>query len=360
VVNGGHLRKTRDAQRGRREDGHVTDREQPERVHRPARGRVQPHESVVNTIHIGNPDLSEIAALPPPWPVTKGGFRFAPLGDDVMVDWKHTKSWDGNNGTMYADYRKFVVLAAPKYVQTKDVDCSDLSIILLIEFAAPRGLPVTFKDVDGWLYSSKAQSALGPKTSGYDGAGQGAAAQRYDESQLRWFTKDMFIAIVRQNMQTKSLYLHNMEANPSGPEAGDLMIRYRTKWFGLKVDAAETHTALVYSTYPPGVSHPYEKSVNVPNFPGRDQANNEVNQTAYFRGTVDEKTGVTRSRQPDHDPHFDYLNSPADRKRNAELIYFANVRQLRDEGFNFYKFGQNVVDNYPDWDGQASTFSHWR
>jgi hypothetical protein len=275
-----------------------------------------------------------------------------------MAAWSHSAKWDGNNQKWYAEYRKYVAQNAPARRSTKDLDCSDLSITLIIEFASKFGLPVTFKDAEGAIYSSKAKSALVPKTSGYDGTGAGAGAQRYDEAGPVWNSSEKFTAIVQEKMQTKSLYLYNMELNsPTGPEAGDLMIRYRTKWLGTKVDQKNTHTALVYLAYARGIPHPLENRKDVPSFPGRDQANNQPN-TEYFRGTVDE-SGATASRAADMDPHFDYLNSPADKKRIAELIYFAHTRQLRDEGFEFYRFGQGVVGNYAGWDGQADTFPYW-
>src|SRR5262245_55790839 len=173
---------------------------------------------------------------------------------DVMAAWTHFANWDGNNRKWYSAYRKYVAQNAPGRRSTKDLDCSDLSITLMIEFASRYGLPVTFKDAEGAIYSSKARSALEPKNSGYDGAGAGAGAARYDESPRVWDSGEKFIAIVREKMQTKSLYLYNMELNSSaGPESGDLMIRYRTKWLGTKVDQANTHTALVFQSYGPGV-----------------------------------------------------------------------------------------------------------
>jgi len=277
-----------------------------------------------------------------------------------MAAWTHYATWDGNNRKVYATYRKYVTQNAPGRRSTKDLDCSDLSITLIIEFAAKYGLPVTFKDAEGAFYSSKARSAIVPKTSGYDGAGAGAGAPRYDEDTRVWDNSEKFLAVVRDKLQTKSLYLYNMELNsPSGPDSGDLMIRYRTKWFGTKVDQKNTHTALVYQSYAPGAPHLLENRKDVPSFPGRDQANSQPN-TEYFRGTVDASTGVTTYRAPDMDTHFDFLNSPADRKRIAELIYFANARQLRDEGFEFYRFKEGVVDNFADWNGEANTFPYWR
>src|SRR5215469_13217943 len=135
-----------------------------------------------------------------------------------MAAWTHYATWDGNNRKVYATYRKYVAQNAPGRRSTKDLDCSDLSITLIIEFASKFGLPVTFKDAEGAIYSSKASRALVPKTSGYDGAGAGAGAQRYDEAGPAWNSSEKFTAIVQEKLQTKSLYLYNMELNSqAGP-----------------------------------------------------------------------------------------------------------------------------------------------
>jgi hypothetical protein len=91
------------------------------------------------------------------------------------------------------------------------------------------------------------------------------------------------------------------------------------------------------------------------NFPGGEAGKNDFNQTRYFRGDVDDD-GVT-PRVPkspfDKDVHFNYLNSRSNKKRNAELIYFANARQLREDGFEFYEYSLAVTDNWLDWDGDG-------
>src|SRR5262249_15553327 len=125
--------------------------------------------------------------------------------DEVMAAWTHVANWDGNNRKWYAAYRKYAMQNAPARRSTKDLDCSDLSITLIIEFASKYGLPVTFKDAEGAIYSSKSRSAVVPKTSGYDGAGAGAGAARYDQSGSVWDSSEKFTAIVQQKMQTKSL-----------------------------------------------------------------------------------------------------------------------------------------------------------
>jgi hypothetical protein len=271
-----------------------------------------------------------------------------------MAAWNHSKTI-GWNDAVYADYRKYVTAKAPSFRGTKDVDCADLSITLLINFAADRGLAVTFEDVDGWRYISKADFACGPLERYLAFEPSGPTTKTRARSLVPPWTgnKELFITYVRKNIQTKSLWSRNTEVNRLGPQAGDLMMRFRTTWTG-SVDAGNTHTALVYKVYSAGVSHPKANDFGVPNFPGHEAAKKDFNQTEYFRGTVYSSAHVTLYRVPDHDAHFDYLNSRSDDKRNAELIYFANARQLHDDdGFEFRMYGKNVLDNWSDWDGQG-------
>jgi hypothetical protein len=74
--------------------------------------------------------------------------------------------------------------------------------------------------------------------------------------------------------------------------------------------------------------------------------------TRYFMGTRDEDDR-TAYRSMDVWWHADYLNSRGDAKRNAELIYFANVAQLRGDGFQFRLYSDTVLENWADWDGQG-------
>ena len=103
-----------------------------------------------------------------------------------------------------------------------------MSILLLINFAANNGLPLTFRDVDGWFYISK---ALCP----FDQCG----GQRVWST---WLTREMFTRTVQNYIRTKSLWNHNTIKNPKGPQPGDLMMRYRT-FLGHTV---LHHTALVF------------------------------------------------------------------------------------------------------------------
>jgi hypothetical protein len=255
-----------------------------------------------------------------------------------MAAWKHDnkQGWDY---AAYLEYRKLVMAKAPSF-RGRSEDCADLSMMLLINFAAANGLAVTFEDNDGSRYISKAEGQI----------------WKFGSSEiltdLTWSTPEEFTKIVQRKIGVEALWKHNTVAYQYGPQAGDLLIIYTTKWWGLRTD--RHHAALVYLPHAAGKSHPKQNDTSVPDFPGPDKAEEQVHQTEYFKGTVDPDTGVTVSRQPDHDEHFDYLNSRSDAKRNAELIYFSNARQARNEGFEFRMYGPQVLDNWFDWDGQET------
>jgi hypothetical protein len=72
-----------------------------------------------------------------------------------MAAWKHYKFWTDH---LYdALYRKYVMDNAAKYEGYTE-DCADLSLFLLIDFAAENGLPLTFYDNAGVRYISRGQT----------------------------------------------------------------------------------------------------------------------------------------------------------------------------------------------------------
>ena len=253
-----------------------------------------------------------------------------------MAAWVHRYGW---NADVYYRYRKYVMAQAPSY-EKSDRDCADLSITLLIEFAAGHGLCVTFMDSKGGIYISKATGLV-----------QGSPGGKYElDDDITWDSKDEFLTTVRKRTSAWDLFYHNSRTNEYGPVPGDLMLRAKAK--------DDSHAALVFGTYAPGQpAYPvYKDEVGYPNFPGGDAAMKDYNQTRYFRGDVD-ADGVTISREPkapfDQDVHFNYLNSRGNKKRNAELIYFANARQMRADGFDFFEYSLLVTDNWPDFDGDG-------
>lgn len=246
-----------------------------------------------------------------------------------MAAWAHHAQW--SDSLYYLAYRKYAQSTAPGFMGRSE-DCADLSIMLLIDFAAQSGLPLSFYDVDDWLYASKAKTPIGP----------------FRKLGAPWSAKSDYTRIVQKNIQTKSLYQRNTTINVAGPQPGDLLMRYTT-FMGV---TDKHHTALVFAVYPPGTSHPRDKDNSLPSFPGDDVALKQFKVTEYFRGTVD-GDGKTAYRQPDKDIHFDYLNSRGDDKRNAELIYFANAAQLQDQGFEFRQYSSDILDNWADWSGDG-------
>ena len=260
-----------------------------------------------------------------------------------MGAWEHRHGW---NGDVYYRYRKYVMFKAKDY-ERDERDCADLSISLLIDFAESLKLCLTFTDAKGGRYISKATGLVRPANKG---------GWELDDG-IRWKSKEEFADAVLGRTSAWDLAYHNSRVNQYGPVPGDLMLRAKQGWFG-PFAYPESHAALVFGTYRPGQrAEPEYKDVKgYPNFPGGDAAMKDVSQTRYFRGDVD-SNGITIAREPkppfDKDVHFNYLNSRGDAKRNAELIYFANERQVRDDGFNFYEYSLLVTDNWPDFKGDG-------
>ena len=249
-----------------------------------------------------------------------------------MPAWEHhnRKGW---NSETYYNYRKFVASKAEGY-RGKDQDCADLSMMLLIDFAADNGLMVTFLDNAFRMYMSKAQAAI-----------TGSAGKHQFDSDLKWSTKEEFYKIIQRRIGVESLWKRNTIKNEYGPSMGDLLIIWS------KDD--RHHAALVFKTYGPGIAHPKQQDTSIPDFPGSDTAMSQSNVTEYFKGTVD-SDDKTISREPDKtSTHFDYLNSRGNAKRNAELIYFANAKQATDGGFEFRMYNKIVLDNWSDWNGSG-------
>ncbi|MEA2695759.1 MAG: hypothetical protein QOI66_30 [Myxococcales bacterium] len=70
-----------------------------------------------------------------------------------MAAWHHYSYWDFR---MYQLYRQYVTINAPLFRGRPDLDCADISMNLMIEFAAAKVLPVTVWDNDKVRYISRA------------------------------------------------------------------------------------------------------------------------------------------------------------------------------------------------------------
>ena len=123
-------------------------------------------------------------------------------------------------------------------------DCADLSMLLLIEFAASNGLPVTLRDNDGNAYSSKGevtyhQRRIWGLPTGYLGANT-------------WGNKDEFYQVVRDRIGAEALFKENTASdNNFVPAMGDLLLN-------------SSHCAIVFRVYPPGAPHQLWNNSTVP------------------------------------------------------------------------------------------------
>src|SRR5476649_764363 len=141
-----------------------------------------------------------------------------------MAAWIH-KTGSGWSKSAYDGYRSSVTSNAWNYQGHAGLDCADLSMLLLVEYAAKNGLCLTFKDDQG-LYISKADGVLDPNYSGA-GAGAGAPALEHQPG-ARWKGKDHYFEVVQRKMTTKTLWDFNTE-NVERVSPGDLLIQYKRR-----------------------------------------------------------------------------------------------------------------------------------
>jgi len=235
-----------------------------------------------------------------------------------MAAWTHPAYWGPST---YPEYRKYVAANAPLYRGRRDLDCADMSLTLLVEFAVSKGLPVTLRSDDGTRFISKATR-------------QTPTAYLSVHRTYSWSSKDEYLAAVINRLNAKSVFSQNTEVNPRGPEPGDLMCK-------------PDHTALVFKVYPPGLDHPRASDTSIPIFPGPLMAAKQLTQTEYFRA---DHSSIKPTVQ------FDYLNHRGEGtpvKQAAELIYFADAPQMQMDGFQFRRYKAAVMDNWTDWNGQG-------
>ena len=233
-----------------------------------------------------------------------------------MAAWRHFMFW--GPGT-YDQYRAYVIERAPGFRGRTDLDCADMSLTLLIEFAAQKGLPVSLRSDDGVRLISKATRQV-------------PTSYVSVHRTYSWSNKDEYLRAVINRLNAKSVFNSNTVVNPRGPEPGDLMSK-------------PDHTALIYKMYPPGLPHPkWNEKSRIPIFPGPQQARLQLHQTEYFR---EDPTKPTTS------VHVDYLNHRGEGKEAAELIYYADAARMRQDGFQFRMYRREVMDNWSDWNGEG-------
>jgi hypothetical protein len=264
-----------------------------------------------------------------------------------MPAWNHTNSW---NGTFYDDYRKYVRFGASA-MKGRLEDCADLSMLLIVEFAAMQGLPLTFTDNREVRYSSRAASQF--PTSGVNitytrtdvnlptggvtfmpGGGLGwetapleipTGVKYAGDKNYTWINKDEFYLAIKNRINAAALYKYNTEVNPLGPQSGDLL-------------SSKGHAGLVIDAYPVGLGHPKASDMSIAPWVSPESALKEVNVLEYFRdnhGVINDENKLK--------VHFDYLNHRDEAKPKAELIYFRRAEDAISDGFEFRKYNAKVL-----------------
>ena len=245
-----------------------------------------------------------------------------------MAAWPHTRSWSPG---LIREYRKYVQIQAP-LLKGRLEDCADLSMLLIVNFAAQRGLPLTFADNDIWVYKSSGSggSLFNPeiaRTRGFMRAG----------SVPVWKTKDEYYSAIKQKIGANALWRNNTEKNPAGPEPGDLLL-------------GRGHAGLIFAVYLPNLSerwgdlaiprpHPRACDSSIIVYPGPTIAKTQIDVLEYFRDDEGPKGPVKAGTR------FDYLNHRGQGKERAELIYYANVY---DSDFDPYEFRMFTASVFQD------------
>lgn len=235
-----------------------------------------------------------------------------------------------------ARYRNYVDAEAPRLKGRKE-DCANLSMTLLIDFAAQNQLPVTFHDNNWNIYCSK------------------ASRQWMDDpsNTKTWRNKDEFMKVVYSRIGSPNLKINTFEVKDLNDIwSGDLI------W---KMDEAkdEHHTALVFNVLQAGQRHPRQLDPTIPNLPSPKVAAQQTNTLEYF--ATERTAGPLFACSPKSlmEVHIDYLNHRGEgnpKKEQAELIYFRSAKELLAQGLQFrrYSGGPNgVLDNWEYWDGEG-------
>ncbi|GEM_PF-2243152 len=263
-----------------------------------------------------------------------------------MAAWNHTNNWTNE---YYKAYRKYVTANASS-MKGREEDCADLSMLLIVNFAAQEGLPLTFTDNNDIRYSSKegGQIPEGGTHLTYEkvyvpspfppnpGTYRGGPPWGYttvdvpngimiSRNNYKWSNKDEYYKAVINRISAKALYHKNTEVNPLGPQAGDLLL-------------SDGHAGLVINSYPPGVPHPKAADTGINSWVDQATALKEVNVLEYFR----DNHGVLNDENKAKN-HFDYLNHRGSKKPKAELIYFRRAEDAQKDGFEFRKYNYRVL-----------------
>jgi hypothetical protein len=210
-----------------------------------------------------------------------------------MAAWNHTNSWSDD---YYEAYRKYVKANAAA-MQGREEDCADLSMLLIVNFAAEQGLPLTFTDNKDIRYSSKESGQIplsglhlkydkvtvptfmrvnpaayrgGPPWSYTTIDVPSGVTFRFAYTNYTWTNKEEYYTAIKQRINANALFNKNTEVNPHGPQPGDLLL-------------SKDHAGLVIALYPAGVPHPKAADTSIKSWVDQATALKEVNVLEYFR-----------------------------------------------------------------------------
>lgn len=259
-----------------------------------------------------------------------------------LAAWKHTNWW---NDGWKQKYRNFVSQHAKDYVKRPE-DCATLTVMLLVDFAAKNGLPVTLRGQGGCLWISKSCQFWKGKDDFYQRVTKGGKGQR--------------------GVHSYEVFNHN-----TGPDKKDEAI------LSGDVGTKLGHAFLVVNAMKPGVLSAGQQR----NLPTTSPAPTSQPTTARrptsqpttaTAGVITAKPWVQKwdevyayshpekhffiySPSSTKEVRIDYLNHSGVGKRTAvaEIKYNRLVSELKAAGFHFRFWHRIVFSNYKTWDGKT-------
>jgi RHS repeat-associated protein len=234
--------------------------------------------------------------------------RLDPTG---LAAWKHTSWWDDSWKKKYRDY---VNMHAQDYLGRTE-DCADLSMTLLIDFAAANGLPVTLRVDTGHLIISKS---------------------------CKWSNKDDFLEFVKRKIGSKALFDQNTGPALKEEEirAGDLII-------------STHHTALVVKAMKPGESS-FGQILSFDETTGGPVAYQQPFTQLWDDAAAKAHPGQLQwIYNPESTAGYrvDYLNHTGFWQPYARMKYNQLDSVLIADGYQFRFWHDIVFSNYKTWTG---------
>lgn len=137
-----------------------------------------------------------------------GGNPITFFDPNGLEAWEVTKEWDEEHIQGYYDYAKDYIAN-----YDKKIDCADLALTVLINYASENGLPVDLKYYDkGW--------------------------KSYSSSSDEFTSKDGFLKFITLNLGALNVIDNSSPISLSSAKSGDLIM---SKW-----DASGGHTRVIY------------------------------------------------------------------------------------------------------------------